>query len=909
MMDDDGAEPARRRRASYHGMPSGSAAAAAAALSRGSPPAARRARRASVGVVDASRISVMAGSDMAALASRWQRAASCAVAAAPAAAGGGGARRFSAVSDVAAAAAARAASDRFHFERVGADGVVAADPTYRLRGSRREMEAELEARRALLDSPAVAHALLRFWRTAGLPDDGAMHAEQYAAVYGAIARALGSTPPGAPVSAALELARADWAGDMAGRDASAGMPAAVFCAGLFELADVWVEGCAEAEYVTFLGRLFRRVTHAQHPGAALLAHGARETAEALARAPRAFRPLEDVASDAELDALDAARGGCAGEGEGALGALLAELRCATARLRTALGRTPLGAGSAEVSAERADAEIAALRSALAAALAAGAPPRCREVQAALEALLDGSAAQAVREALAAAEAEEEAGGPSAEGALDALDGALGLLHAVGLRVTDAEHSRADLARHGRGPLRRPSVFLPADTAATIDRRTAAFGSGGGGGRRFEGIAVIPGLRAFESGGARPVSAARRSEAGAALGVSRGSSGSVGSGSADADSGGGSAHARRQQPQQQQPPRSPLARRAAPLDASPAHPRAPRATSAAARARSPPERVRAALPQPTPALPLPPALGRPGSAAGSAAGSGSGSAAEARAAAREAVAAERSPRAPTPADGAADAARPSGAACASLLLRLEPSDQGSDQGSDGARPAPCAARAHGSTGWGVALHETAMEGALPRHRPRRRTFELGGLGRPGTAGGGLREVALDVPPAHPAPRAPPAAPLGAGCAGARQRRHSSTLAEGPALRGHALEHGAAPAHPRGAAQQPAPEPGAEPFAPFAPSALSVRAAAHARAQQQQQQRATGGGASPPGGGRRGSHSLSPPAALRAAQQRAAQHALLLGGSAAGVAPQPHPLQGALGAARPAAPGGVAGGGAV
>lgn len=251
-----------------------------------------------------------------------------------------GARRASmlTVADVAEAAQARERArqyaqqvdaqpvrthDRFHFER-HAPGKRARRHSYHEQGSAVTHAKNLAARRKLAQQPAIAKAVYKFWQTAGLRDEQKMDRATYVAIYERVSRALGVTARADPADVSRKLAEDDWARDMRAHQLSeaSGMPLDAFCAGLFELADVWTAGADETEYVCFLGKLYRRITRIvgvervlrQSLPAALLDGGARrnsarpaapdvrrlDLARALAHAPRAFVAIESVRTDAEL---------------------------------------------------------------------------------------------------------------------------------------------------------------------------------------------------------------------------------------------------------------------------------------------------------------------------------------------------------------------------------------------------------------------------------------------------------------------------------------------------------------------------------------------------------------------------------------------------------------------------------
>ncbi|KAG8461996.1 hypothetical protein KFE25_014015 [Diacronema lutheri] len=153
-----------------------------------------------------------------------------------------------------------AEQDLFHFE------LVERADAYHDLGTAEEAAANARERAALFDAPEVQAALVMFWHAAGLAPDARMAKEEYVAIYARIACALGVVDDIASErveGVARAHAHDDWLSDMREQDVARGMGVRTFMAGLFELADVWVEGCELEDYVTFLSRLFRRITRIQ----------------------------------------------------------------------------------------------------------------------------------------------------------------------------------------------------------------------------------------------------------------------------------------------------------------------------------------------------------------------------------------------------------------------------------------------------------------------------------------------------------------------------------------------------------------------------------------------------------------------------------------------------------------------
>jgi hypothetical protein len=138
--------------------------------------------------------------------------------------------------------------DRFHFERQKHAGARAYS-TYAERGSEEEMAQRIDERRELFTHELVGNALLRFWRVAKLAEEdeeARMPKALYVEVFARIAKALGVVAPRTgSAEQARSLAASEWASDMRGCDEAAGMDQATFCAALFELTDVWVEGARQ----------------------------------------------------------------------------------------------------------------------------------------------------------------------------------------------------------------------------------------------------------------------------------------------------------------------------------------------------------------------------------------------------------------------------------------------------------------------------------------------------------------------------------------------------------------------------------------------------------------------------------------------------------------------------------------
>ena len=138
----------------------------------------------------------------------------------------------------------------------------------------------LAKRHELLKSVRIARAARQFWDTLGLSEHAALEKSQYLQVHRLLARALAPEMGADDWAAAAE---ADWRGDLArgrsvtaeaasrrlgggGKDGGLGVGGActlsrqMYELSIFEVADLWTSSTSEAEYVTFIDKLFRRVT-------------------------------------------------------------------------------------------------------------------------------------------------------------------------------------------------------------------------------------------------------------------------------------------------------------------------------------------------------------------------------------------------------------------------------------------------------------------------------------------------------------------------------------------------------------------------------------------------------------------------------------------------------------------------
>ncbi|KAL1515467.1 hypothetical protein AB1Y20_002091 [Prymnesium parvum] len=116
--------------------------------------------------------------------------------------------------------------------------------------------AAAEARRKLRASHRLRNVALQFWLTMGLGLEDTMSKKDYRFIHRRITKALA---PELDDREAAEVADSDWAGDLA--EAGAEMTFDTYANGLFEIADFWTDSVDELDYVIFLNKLYRRITH------------------------------------------------------------------------------------------------------------------------------------------------------------------------------------------------------------------------------------------------------------------------------------------------------------------------------------------------------------------------------------------------------------------------------------------------------------------------------------------------------------------------------------------------------------------------------------------------------------------------------------------------------------------------
>ena len=153
-------------------------------------------------------------------------------------------------------------------------------PSYLQGDAQHNSPRALAKRHELLKSVRIARAARQFWDTLGLGEHAALEKSHYLQVHRLIARALAPEMGADDWAAAAE---ADWRGDLArgrsvtaeaasrrlgggGEDGGLGVGGActlsrqMYELSIFEVADLWTSSTSEAEYVTFIDKLFRRVT-------------------------------------------------------------------------------------------------------------------------------------------------------------------------------------------------------------------------------------------------------------------------------------------------------------------------------------------------------------------------------------------------------------------------------------------------------------------------------------------------------------------------------------------------------------------------------------------------------------------------------------------------------------------------
>ena len=113
-------------------------------------------------------------------------------------------------------------------------------------------------REKLRSSPRLRNAAMQFWETLGLGVDDMMTKDDYTFVHRRITKALA---PELEEDEAAEAADEDWLDDLAGNET---MTFDLYANGLIGIADLWTETIEELDYIVFLNKLYRRITHVAH---------------------------------------------------------------------------------------------------------------------------------------------------------------------------------------------------------------------------------------------------------------------------------------------------------------------------------------------------------------------------------------------------------------------------------------------------------------------------------------------------------------------------------------------------------------------------------------------------------------------------------------------------------------------